>query len=661
MAKLSKKLPDSWSRVVLVSVSPTVEDGRWPIQRSVGEEVLVEAGVITDGHDRVAVELEWRYGSEESTTQPMILRWNDEYRASFLIERLGEYSYRVSAWLDRFGTWQDQFRRRVEGNVSADELAVELRDGARLARSSMPQADKSQRAEIEKLASQFEAGDIELALDTSATELIRTYASRDGLVQSDWYSVRVDPERARFAAWYEFFPRSASLEPGTHGTLDDAVDRLERIRDLGFNVVYLPPIHPIGTTYRKGKDNAPLATELDPGSPWGIGDKSGGHTAVHKDLGGMKAFKRFMSRAEELGLSVALDVAFQTSPDHPYVSKHPDWFQHRADGTIRYAENPPKKYQDVYPLNFESDDWKSLWIELRDVFVYWIQHGVRIFRVDNPHTKPFVFWKWCIGSLRETYPDTIFLAEAFARPKTMYTLAKLGFNNSYTYFTWRNTRDELVEYGKELFETEVREYFRPSFWPNTPDILTDYLTHGGRPAHIIRLVLSATMSSVYGVYGPPYEHLDNNQHPDREEYANNEKYEIRHWNWNDPNSLQPMMQRINRIRNANPALQHMRNISFQTTDNASLLAYTKVHGDNLILCVINLDPHNTQQGHVTLDLADLDIPHDSSYQVLDLLGGEHYQWHGASNFVSLNPHILPAHIFRIKTHTRSETDFEYFS
>jgi starch synthase (maltosyl-transferring) len=654
-------LPEHWSRVVLVSVRPEIEGGRWPIQRSLGETVRVEAGVIVDGHDKVAVELAFGPEGEEPRALPMTLRYNDEYLASFPVERLGRYRYQVRAWLDRFGTWQDQFRRRVEGGVPEQELTVELLDGARHVRRAAEAAPSDDRQRLERAAKAFEKGDTKAPLADDLVALVRRHAPRDGLVESRWLECRVDPELARFAAWYEFFPRSASPDPSRAGTLDDAADRLEAVRDLGFDVVYLPPIHPIGTTFRKGKDNSPTAEPGEPGSPWAIGAEEGGHKAVAPELGGMGAFERFVARAEELGLKVALDIAYQTSPDHPYVKEHPEWFQHRADGTIRYAENPPKKYQDVYPLDFEGEGWQDLWRELKDVFEFWIGKGVHIFRVDNPHTKPFAFWEWCVESLRREYPDVIFLAEAFARPKTMYTLAKLGYNNSYTYFAWRNTKEELESYCTELFQTEIGEYYRPSFWPNTPDILTEYLAHGGRPAHVVRFVLAATLSSVYGLYGPPYEHLDHRQHPKREEYEDNEKYEVRHWNWNDPQSLQPVIRRVNRIRRDNPALHHMRNLRFHPVDNPHLIAYTKDTLDNLVLCVVNLDPYHAHSGWVTLPLADLDIPEDRAYEVHDLLGGARYHWHGASNYVELAPHPLPAHIFRIHRRVRTERDFDYFA
>ena len=667
--------PDSWSRVVLVSVSPEIDGGRWPIQRAVGETVEVVAGVIVDGHEKLAVELDYAHEGEAPQAAPLTLRWNDEYVGAFRVGRLGRYRYRVRAWLDRFATWQDQFRRRVEGGMPTSELETELLDGARLVRRAAERASPEARARLDRAADRFEAGEVEAALEAGLAALVRTHGPRDGLVEGRWLEARVDPEHARFAAWYEFFPRSAA-EPGPdgrprHGTLDDAAKRLPRIAELGFDVVYLPPIHPVGLQFRKGKDNAPEARPGEPGSPWAIGAAEGGHKSVAPELGGMEAFERFVEEADRLGLRVALDVAFQTSPDHPYVEAHPEWFQHRPDGTIRYAENPPKKYQDVYPLDFEGEP--ALWQELKGVFEFWIEKGVRIFRVDNPHTKPFAFWAWCLGSLRAEHPDLVFLAEAFAKPKTMYTLAKLGFNNSYTYFTWRNTKEELEAYGHELYRTEIAEFYRPNFWPNTPDILTDYLASGGRPAHVVRLVLAATLSSAYGVYGPPYEHVYNRQHPLREEYADNEKYEVRAWNWDDPTSLQPLMKRINRIRRAHPALHHMRNVRFHPTDNAQLLAYTKAvpfstiddpepqEPDDLVLVVVNLDPHGQQAGWVTLPLRDLGLPEHEPYEVHDLLGGERYRWQGPTNYVALDPHTLPAHVLHVRAHRRTERDFEQFA
>jgi len=468
----------------------------------------------------------------------------------------------------------------------------------------------------------------------------------------------VDPERARCAAWYEFFPRSAGPRSGEHATLDEAADRLPRISGMGFDVVYLPPIHPIGKTNRKGKDDNPDPHPGAPGSPWAIGGflsdgTKGGHKSVHPKLGGLEAFDRFVQRAHDLGLDVALDVAFQCSPDHPYVEEHPEWFYHRPDGSLRYAENPPKKYKDVHPINFETEDWPNLWRELKSVFEFWIDRGVTTFRVDNPHTKPFAFWQWCLRELRKDTPELIVLAEAFTRPKTMYHLAKLGFNNSYTYFTWRNTADELRQYGNELFQTEISEYFRPNFWPNTPDILHDELVYGGRPAHKIRFVLAATMSSAYGVYGPPFEHVDNQQREAKEEYAQNEKYEIRHWNWNDPSSLQPFMARVNRIRAENPALQYMRNLRFHDTQNPNLLAYSKTYEDNLVVVVVSLDPNAPQSGELVLPFEDVPIAQDDPFIAHDLLHDARYTWQGKRHYVQRTPKT-PAHIFRLDTEAAGE-------
>ena len=665
MKPFSQTLPAPWSRVVITSIKPQIDGGRWPIKRTVGEAVEVAAGVIVDGHDRLAVELLYAHEDGDAHIVRMPLRYNDDYVGTFTVTELGRYTYRVRAWVDRFGTWQDQFRRRVKGGEPEAELRSELLDGATLLRAAAGQAQDPARQQLLAYADAFENGDIEQALEDKVVRLARDNDPCDGAVESAPLHVAVDPVLARFAAWYEFFPRSTADTPGRHATLDEAAERLPGIKDMGFDIVYLPPVHPIGEAFRKGKDNNPLAEPGEPGSPWAIGGvqedgTAGGHTSVHPDLGGLDAFDRFVARATELGLKVALDIAFQSSPDHPYVVAHPEWFYQRPDGTIRYAENPPKKYQDVYPFDFENEDWPALWHALKGVFEFWIEHSVRVFRVDNPHTKPFAFWQWCLGSLRAEHPDLIFLAEAFSRPKIMYTLAGLGFNNSYTYFTWRNTKDELQDYLQELTQTDLVEFFRPNFWPNTPDILHDFLAHGGRPAHAIRFVLAATLSSVYGVYGPPFEHVYNKQHPDREEYADNEKYEIRVWNWNDTHSLQPLFRRINRIRQDNPALHNLRSLRFLSVDNPHLLAYSKQDGSNLIICLVTLDPFQPQEGTLTLPLDTLGLPADTPFQVHDLLGGERFLWQGEHHRVRLDPHVMPARIFRVLRRIRTESDFEYF-
>lgn len=654
-------LPKSWSRVVITSVQPTVDGGRWPLKRAKGESVKVTAGVIVDSHEALAVELVYRHEHEDTEhVVRMPGQGNDEYAGHFRADEIGRYLYRVRAWINRFATWQDQFRRRVDGGESRDEIESELHVGASLLEQAAANAPEDDRERLEARIEAFEQGKEQAALGEEIADLVRRYAPHDQQTTSGTYEVRVDPERARFGAWYEFFPRSAGDTPDEHATLDDAAERLPRIRERGFDIVYLPPIHPIGKTNRKGKDNAPEAEPGDPGSPWAIGGSledgsKGGHKSVHPKLGGIEAFDRFVERAHELDLEVALDVAFQTSPDHPYVEEHPEWFYHRPDGTIRYAENPPKKYQDVHPINFESDDWPALWRELKSIFEFWIDHGVTIFRVDNPHTKPFAFWEWCLHELRKDTPELIVLSEAFTRPKTMYNLAKLGFNNSYTYFTWRNTREELMEYGRELFQTKVSEFFRPNFWPNTPDILHDELVEGGRPAHKTRFVLAATLSSTYGVYGPPFEHVFNEQHPDREEYAQNEKYEIRCWDWNDPTSLQPFMARVNRIRNENPALQHMRSLRFHETKNSALLAYSKARETNLIVVVVNLDPHDAQEGQLILPPDDVGLPPDEEFPVRDVLRDTEHTWQGDRHYLNLSPEA-PAHIFKMEREAPVEVD-----
>jgi starch synthase (maltosyl-transferring) len=432
---------------------------------------------------------------------------------------------------------------------------------------------------------------------------------------------------------------------------------------MGFDILYLPPIHPIGNAFRKGKNNALVASADDPGSPWGIGSAAGGHTAVHPQLGTLADFRRLLERAKDYGIEIALDIALQCSPDHPYVKEHPEWFRHRPDGTIQYAENPPKKYQDIYPLEFETPHWRELWEEMRRVFLFWVAQGVRFFRVDNPHTKPFAFWAWLIAEIKKKHPDVLFLAEAFTRPRVRYMLAKLGFSHSYTYFAWRNTKEELTAYLTELTQTEVKEYFRPNFWPNTPDILTEVLQHGGRPAFMLRMVLAATLSSNYGIYGPAYEMCINKPRaPGSEEYFDSEKYEIKHWDLDDPHSLRDFITSVNRIRRENPPLQSNEGLEFHTVDNPYLLCYSKRSSDQtqVILVVANLDPHQRQAGWIELPLQKLGLLPQQAFQAHDLLSDARYQWKGSRNYIELNPHVVPAHIFRVRRHVRTERDFEYY-
>jgi starch synthase (maltosyl-transferring) len=462
--------------------------------------------------------------------------------------------------------------------------------------------------------------------------------------------VYIDREKAGFSAWYEMFPHSASPVPGQHGTFKDCEARLPYIAELGFDVLYLPPIHPIGITNRKGKNNTITATTGDPGTPWAIGSAEGGHKAVNPRLGTLEDFKNLVAKSKEFSIEIAMDIAFQCSPDHPYVKEHPEWFLHRPDGSIQYAENPPKKYQDIYPLNFETEHWRELWEELKSIIVFWAEQGIRIFRVDNPHTKPFAFWEWLISGIKKEYPDAIFLSEAFTRPKVMYHLAKLGFTQSYTYFTWRNHKQDITEYFTELSQTPVKDFFRPNFWPNTPDILHEYLQKDGRAAFMARLVLAATLSSNYGIYGPAFELMENTpREPGSEEYLNSEKYEIRNWDLNRPDSLKDFIRLVNKIRRDNPCLQRNRNLWSNSTNNDNLICYSKHTDDlsNIILTVVNLDPHTTQSGNINTPLSSWGFDAGKPYRVHDLLSDKIYGWSGEWNYIELNPAACPAHIFRV--------------
>ncbi|PYY12504.1 MAG: alpha-1,4-glucan--maltose-1-phosphate maltosyltransferase, partial [Acidobacteria bacterium] len=495
------------------------------------------------------------------------------------------------------------------------------------------------------------------------SSMIRYADRRRATTYSRELAVVVDREKARFSAWYEMFPRSCSSQPERHGTFLDCMKRLDYVAEMGFDVLYLPPIHPIGRVNRKGKNNVEQAAPDDLGSPWAIGAQEGGHKAIHAQLGTLEDFKRLLSRAKQLGLEMALDLAYQCAPDHPYVEEHKEWFHIRPDGTVQYAENPPKKYQDIYPLDFETEETQALWEELRSIVLYWIEQGVRIFRVDNPHTKPFEFWEWLITDIKGRHPDILFLAEAFTRPKVMYELAKLGFTQSYTYFAWRNTKWELTEYFKELTQTDVRDYFRPNLWPNTPDILTDFLQHGGRAAFVIRLALAATLGANYGIYGPAFELCENRAvRPGSEEYLDSEKYQIRSWNLDRPDSLAKLITKINHIRRDNLALQSDWSLRFHQADNDQIIIYSKMTEDllNIIVVVVNLDPYHTQSAWVDLSLDMLHLDQRAPYQMHDLLTDARYVWRGPRNYVELSPQRLPAHIFCVRRRVRSENGVDYF-
>jgi starch synthase (maltosyl-transferring) len=661
-------------RPVIEDVRPRVEDGRFPAKASVGDVVVVEADVFVDGHDLLCCQLAYRpAGGTAWTGVDMIPLGNDRWQAGFTVPDIGLYQFTVSADVDRAGTWH---RDLLAKSQAGQDVSVDLAQGARMALEAAQRAKGDERRALRDYAAGLipespastaaGSGSVgALVGDQAVLGLLRRLRPPGSAVVSDTYAVRVEPERARFGSWYELFPRSASPDPGRPGTLLDVIDRLDYVERLGADVLYLPPIHPIGVTNRKGRDGAATARPDDPGSPWAIGSSDGGHQSVDPALGTIGDFDRLVEAAASRGIQVALDLAFQCSPDHPWVTEHPGWFRHRPDGSIAFAENPPKRYEDIYPLDFESDDWRGLWAALLEVVRFWIGHGVTIFRVDNPHTKPFSFWAWLIAAVKEERADVLFLSEAFTRPKVMQRLAKVGFSQSYTYFTWRTAKWELEAYLTELVHGPVAEYLRPNFWPNTPDILTEQLQTGGTPAFVTRLILAATLAASYGIYGPVFE-LQEAAARNRgsEEYANSEKYAVRHWELDDPVSLVDLVARVNAIRRRHPALQRNETLRFHAVDNDQLLVYSKSHGieerawqtdgvtgdidgPDVILTVVNLDPVHTQAGWVALDFAALGLPPDQPFEVHDLLTGARYGWQGSTNFVELAPAAVPAHIFEV--------------
>ena len=667
MQRAANPSPDLNRRVVIEGVTPEIDGGQFPAKRTRGDTVTVEADIFVDGHEAISGALLFRREQDEKWSEaPMTALVNDRWRGSFVAAELGRYVYSIIAWLDPFKSWRRDLEKRVAAQVHGE---LDLLSGALLIEAAAKRAgtkgkELAERAAALRDPSRSLADRLALAL---ADDLARAVARYPDRMSATKYAqdlvIVVDREKARFSSWYELFPRSCAAQPGRHGTFNDCEKILPYAAAMGFDVLYLPPIHPIGRSHRKGKNNSVTSTADDPGSPWAIGAKEGGHKAIHPELGTLADFKKFVQQADALGIEVALDLAFQCSPDHPYVKEHPGWFRVRPDGSIQYAENPPKKYEDIYPLDFGSAQWRELWRELLSVVEFWIDQGIRIFRVDNPHTKPMAFWQWLIGEVKKNHPETIFLAEAFTRPKVMHELAKLGFTQSYTYFTWRNTKDEITRYFRELTEGEGREYFRPNLWPNTPDILSEYLQFGGRPAFMVRLVLAATLGASYGIYGPAFEFMESSpREPGSEEYLNSEKYEIRSWNRQSPDSLKDLIALVNQIRKENPALQSDRRLSFHEVDNEQILCYTKhsEDGGNVIAVAVNLDPHHVQSGWVKIPVESFGIDPLESYQAHDLLSGARFVWHGERNFVQLDPQTAPAHILRLRRRIRREQDFDYF-
>lgn len=660
---------DGRRRVVITAVTPEIDDGRFAIKRTVNEPVVVEADIFADGHDLLSAELLFRAENEQEWKNvPMEALPNDRWRGSFTISNLVPHRYSVMAWIDHFKTWRSDLQKKVQAKM---DVALDLLAGAQLLREAATRANATDAVHLVSWAKELSAVAVEantsrigLALSAGLSDLMARYPDRD-LATLYGRQLRVSADRplARFGAWYEMFPRSFAHDAGRHGTFKEFERQLERVAAMGFDILYLAPIHPIGRSFRKGKNNRPAADGGDHGSTWAIGAAEGGHKSIHSELGTLEDFRHLVAAARTYNLEVALDVAFQCAPDHPYVTEHPEWFRKRPDGTIQYAENPPKKYQDIYPFDFEAEDWWGLWGELKSVFEYWIDQGIFIFRVDNPHTKAFPFWKWVLEELKAKHPELIFLAEAFTRPKVMYHLAKIGFTQSYNYFPWRNTKVELTDYFTELTRTELREYFRPNLWPNTPDILPQYLQYGGRAAFVVRLILAATLGASYGIYGPAFELCESRPREiGSEEYLNSEKYELKRWDLNRPGNLTDLVAQVNRIRRENPALQSNDSLVFHGVDNEQIIAYSKQTDDlaNIIVTVVNLDPHHTQSSFVHLNLDAFKVQANDTYQVHDLLTGARYLWQGSRNFVELNPQFASAHIFRLRRRARSEQDFDTF-
>jgi starch synthase (maltosyl-transferring) len=629
------------TRIVIEHPAPTVDCGRFPVKRTVGDQVDVSADIFRDGHDVLRAVVSWRGPGDDAWQESPIVAVDAHHKGvrwegAFTVDRPGRWEWTIESWVDPFATWRDEVARKLEAEQQS--LAGEASEGAVILADAAAGADGADRAALERLAESLrDGGSVQEALEPDIAALVERHAERSEVTRlAEPLAVDVDRVLARFGSWYELFPRS-------FGGFRGVQEQLPRLAELGFDVLYLPPIHPIGHTNRKGANNSLVAAPGDPGSPWAIGDEHGGHEAIHPELGTMEEFAALVAAAKEHGIEIAMDFAIQCSADHPWLTEHPEWFNRRPDGTLKYAENPPKKYQDIYNVNWNSEDWRGLWQALYDVMRQWVDLGVTVFRVDNPHTKPIAFWQWLITEIRRDDPDVIFLAEAFTRRAVMRELAKIGFSQSYTYFTWKNARWELVEYLSELAHTEEAQYFRPNFFVNTPDILTDYLAHGGPPAFPVRLVLAATLSPSYGIYSG-FEHFEHEQRPGSEEYLDNEKYELKQRRLDGP--LLPMIARLNHVRRENAALQRLENLRFLDAENEALVAYAKREGSNVVICVVNVDVTWAQEGgcHVPYDLG---VP--PAFVVTDLLSGDRFDWHVGRNYVRLDPGERAAHVLRVET------------
>ena len=647
-------MPRAFPSAVIENLQPLVDGGRYPIKRVVGEDLVVEADIFKDGHDVVAAVLKWRtLGKRHWGETPMTFVDNDRWRGVCTLYDSAIYEYTVEAWTDTFRGWQREFTAKFEAGVSP--LRSEAMEGAALLKAAAQRAhDPADAARLLELSDRIcavansEINDI--AQSRELEVLMATYPDRSGATQyAPSPRLIVDRPAAQVGAWYEFFPRSAEGRSDRGSTFRDCLPRVDDAKAMGFDVIYFPPIHPIGHTNRKGRNNSVTSEPGDPGVPWAIGSEAGGHKAVEPALGSLADFNWLQEEVRKRGMEIALDFAINCSPDHPYVKEHPDWFYKRPDGSIKYAENPPKKYEDIYPLNFRCENWPELWAEMKSIVLFWAEHGVRIFRVDNPHTKPVAFWEYLVTGVRDKYPDALFLAEAFTRPKMMKALAKAGFTQSYTYFTWRNSKRELTEYFTELTQTEMSEYYRANLWPNTPDILPFVLQDGGQPAFMTRVVLAATLSTLYGIYSG-YELCENKALPDREEYLDSEKYQWKERDWDAPGNIKDWIARLNKIRKENRALQFYDNLRFYGADNDAILFYGKMTAarDNIIFVIVNLDPHRKQSAYVDVPIDQFGQMESDTYQMHDLLSDARYIWRARRNYVELDPEIQPAHIFRVR-------------
>jgi len=647
-------MPWAFPSAVIENLEPLIDGGRYPVKRVVGEDLVVEADIFKDGHDVVAAVLKWRIlGKQQWRETPMVFVDNDRWRGVCTLYDNAIHEYTIEAWTDTFRGWQREFTAKFEAGISA--LRSEAMEGAALVKAAAQRAhDSADAARLLEFAEQISASANSkinaIAQSGELDVLMATYPDRSNATEyAPAPRVIVDRPAALFGAWYEFFPRSAKGRRDRGSTFRDCLPRVDNAKAMGFDVIYFPPIHPIGHTNRKGRNNSITCKPGDPGVPWAIGSGAGGHQAVEPSLGALADFDWLQKQVRKRGMEIALDFALNCSPDHPYVKEHPEWFYKRPDGTIKYAENPPKKYEDIYPLNFRCENWRALWAEVKSIVLFWAKRGVRIFRVDNPHTKPVAFWEYLINAVRDKYPDVLFLSEAFTRPKMMKALAKAGFNQSYTYFTWRNSKRELIEYFTELTQTDMSEYFRPNLWPNTPDILPFVLQEGGRPAFMIRVLLAATLSTLYGIYSG-YELCENEALPDREEYLDSEKYQFKKRDWNAPGNIKEWIARLNKIRKENRALQIYDNLRFYPAQNDAILFYGKMTAarDNIILVVVNLDPFRKQHSYVDVPIDQFGQMESDVYQVHDLLNDAIYTWRGGRNYVELDPDLQPAHIFQVR-------------